>query len=83
MHTVTASRHEAKYLASHALLNAGFSHEQVGRAMLALEIDPEPPTELEIEPYEPTEADLREYELYLERLEMERGCDAWTICPIR
>jgi hypothetical protein len=83
MHTVT-NPSTARYLASQALLDGGFTSEQVGRAMLALEaVDPEPDTELEIEAYEPTEAEWQEYELYLDRLEAERGCDAWTIQPVR
>lgn len=84
MNSVATSRHEAKYLASRLLSEAGFDDIAIGRAMLALEgeVDPEPDTELEIA-YEPSEEDIREYELWLERLEMERGCDAWTIVPVR
>jgi hypothetical protein len=90
MPSLAMSRHEAKYLASRALLGAGFTHEQVGLAMLALEdredFDPETmeePEYTEPEPFVPSEEDWQSYELWLERLEAERGCGAWVVHPVR
>jgi len=74
----------ARYLASKALLDGGFTHEQVGRAMMALDAcDPLEDTQLDIEPYEPSREDWDDYQDWLERLETERGCGAWVIQPVR
>lgn len=85
MPTVPISRDTAKYLVCRTLSDAGFDDVAIGRAMQALEAtgEPEYTPEPEPESYEPSEADYTEYELWLERLEMERGCDAWTIVPVR
>jgi hypothetical protein len=89
MPSIALSQHEAKYLASRALLAGGFSHEQVGLAMLALEDDhdpdyvPEEPEYAEPEPFVPSEEDWQSYELWLERLETEQGMKAWVIQPAR